>query len=90
MENLIFSLNATMPIFFLMLLGVFFRKIGILEENMVNGLNQFVFKVTLPVLLFGDLAKQDFSKEWKICIFLFCCYDFKHYTSSMYFHNSSK
>ena len=50
MENLIFSLNATMPIFFLMLLGVFFRKIGILEENMVNGLNQFVFKVTLPVL----------------------------------------
>ena len=88
MENLIFSLNATMPIFFLMLLGVFFRKIGILEENMVNGLNQFVFKVTLPVLLFGDLAKQDFSKAWN-GKFVFC-YDGKHDTSSMYFHNSSK
>ena len=72
MENLIFSLNATMPIFFLMLLGVFFRKIGILEENMVNGLNQFVFKVTLPVLLFGDLAKQDFSKAWNGKFVFFC------------------
>lgn len=72
MENLIFSLNATMPIFFLMLLGVFFRKIGILEENMVNGLNQFVFKVTLPVLLFGDLAKQDFSNAWNGKFVFFC------------------
>ena len=64
MDNLIFSLNATIPIFLLMVLGVFFRKVGLLKENMINGLNQFVFKATLPVLLFGDLAKQDFSKAW--------------------------
>ena len=28
MENLIFSLNATIPIFLMMVLGVFFRKTG--------------------------------------------------------------
>ena len=33
MENLIFSLNATMPIFLLMLLGLFFRKIGWIDED---------------------------------------------------------
>ena len=44
MENLIFSLNATIPIFLMMVLGVFFRKTGLLKENMINGLNQFVFK----------------------------------------------
>ena len=55
MENLIFSLNGTMPIFLMMVLGIFFRKTGILKENMIDGLNQFVFKVALPVLLFGDL-----------------------------------
>lgn len=72
MENLMFSLNATMPIFLLMLLGVFFRKTGLLKENMINGLNQFVFKATLPALLFGDLAKQDFAKAWNGKFVAYC------------------
>lgn len=72
MENLIFSLNATVPIFLLMVLGVFFRKTNLLKENMIDGLNQFVFKVTLPVLLFGDLAKQDFAKVWDGKFVAFC------------------
>ena len=52
MEHLIFSLNATMPIFFLMVLGACFRKAGIMEGVFVDRVNQFVFKVALPVLLF--------------------------------------
>ena len=72
MENLIFSLNATIPIFLMMVLGVFFRKTGLLKENMINGLNQFVFKATLPVLLFGDLAKQDFAEAWNGKFVAFC------------------
>ena len=72
MENLIFSLNATIPIFLMMVLGEFFRKTGLLKENMINGLNQFVFKATLPVLLFGDLAKQDFAEAWNGKFVAFC------------------
>ena len=72
MENLIFSLNAPIPIFLMMVLGVFFRKTGLLKENMINGLNQFVFKATLPVLLFGDLAKQDFAEAWNGKFVAFC------------------
>lgn len=72
MENLIFSLNATIPIFLLMVLGVFFRKTGLFQENMINGINQFVFKVTLPILLFGDLAKQDFAQAWNGKFVAFC------------------
>lgn len=72
MENLIFSLNATIPIFLLMVLGVFFRKVGLLKENMIGGLNQFVFKAALPTLLFGDLAKQDFAKAWNGKFVVFC------------------
>ena len=72
MENLIFSLNGTMPIFLMMVLGIFFRKTGILKENMIDGLNQFVFKVALPVLLFGDLSKQDFAEAWNGKFVLFC------------------
>ncbi len=72
MENLIFSLNATIPIFLLMVLGMFFKKTGLLKEDLVNGLNQFVFKATLPVLLFGDLAQQDFAKAWNGKFVAFC------------------
>ena len=72
MENLIFSLNATMPVFLMMVLGMLFRKTGILKENMIDGLNQFVFKIALPVLWFGDLAKQDFAQAWDGKFVAFC------------------
>ena len=35
MENLIFSLNATLPIFLTMILGGFFRKVGIMDSAFV-------------------------------------------------------
>ena len=47
MENLIFSLNATVPIFTLMVLGYLFRKIGLIDEKAAAWMNKFVFKVAL-------------------------------------------
>lgn len=64
MSNLIFSLNAAMPIFLTMILGLFFRKVGILDESFTSKMNKFVFKIALPVLLFQDLSDSDFSAVW--------------------------
>ncbi|MCR5101772.1 MAG: AEC family transporter [Butyrivibrio sp.] len=64
MENFIFSINATLPIFILMVLGYIFRKIGFLNEEFTASLNKFVFKIALPVLVFEDLATQDFKSAW--------------------------
>ena len=72
MENLIFSLNATIPIFILMVLGVLFRKVGLMDGPFVDRMNQFVFKAALPVLLFEDLANSDFSHVWDTRFVLFC------------------
>lgn len=72
MENLIFSLNATIPIFILMALGVLFRKAGLMDGPFVDRMNQFVFKAALPVLLFEDLANSDFSHVWDTRFVLFC------------------
>ena len=44
-ENLIFSLNATVPVFLMMLLGVFFRKLGWIDDIFASKMNQFVFRV---------------------------------------------
>lgn len=58
MENLIFSLNATNPIFLLMVFGYILQQIHFLDASFVKTLNSFNFKVTLPFLLFRDIASS--------------------------------
>ena len=72
MENLMFCLNATGPIFLMMVFGLFLRKVGILDEDFANRMNKFVFKIPLPFLLFSDLAAVDFSRVWNIKFIVFC------------------
>lgn len=72
MENLVFSLNATVPIFLMMVLGMLFRKFGWMDEEFAAKMNKFVFLIPLPVLLFGDLAKVDFKEVWNIKFVIFC------------------
>ena len=52
MENLLFCLNATVPIFLTMMLGCLFKKIGWIDELFTKRLNKFVFQVALPALQF--------------------------------------
>ena len=49
MENLVFSLNATVPVFLMMVLGLLFKKIGFIGEELADQMNKFVFLVPLPV-----------------------------------------
>lgn len=72
MENLIFCLNATIPVFLLMLLGLFFRTIGAFNEDFVSTMNTFVFKFALPMVLFQELSTQDFATVWDGRFVLFC------------------
>ncbi|MEE1086409.1 MAG: AEC family transporter [Schaedlerella sp.] len=72
MENLIFSLNATVPVFLLMLLGLLFRKIGWIDEVFALKMNRFVFLVPLPVKVFQDLAAVEFEEAWNAKFVIFC------------------
>lgn len=72
MENLIFSLNATVPIFLLMVLGFLFHKLGWIDDVFASKMNKFVFTVPLPVLVFKDLAEVDFRQAWDGRFVLFC------------------
>lgn len=72
MENLIFSLNATVPIFLLMVLGSFLKKIQWIDDDFADKMNKFVFHVPLPLVLFNDLATVDFKKAWDTRFVLFC------------------
>ena len=72
MENLIFSLNATVPVFLMMILGLAFRKLGWIDDVFASKMNKFVFLVPLPVLVFEDLATVDFAEVWDLKFVLFC------------------
>lgn len=72
MDNLIFSLNATVPIFILMLLGLLLKYIGWIDDIFAEKMNRFVFLAPLPVLVFNDLATVDFSQVWDTRFVLFC------------------
>lgn len=72
MENLIFSLNASLPIFLVMACGYFFRQIGWMDEPFAAKMNTFVFKISLPAMLFKDLAVIDCREAWDTKFVLFC------------------
>lgn len=71
-ESLLFSLNSTMPLFFVMLLGYALRRCGFLTDEFVSVGNKFVFHIALPVQLFRDLALTDLRASFDAGYVLFC------------------
>ena len=72
MEQLLFSLNATIPVFLVMVIGYLLKRLRMLDEPFVKTLNSFNYKITLPVLLFCDIAKSDFYSVWDTKYVLYC------------------
>ncbi|MCR4861868.1 MAG: AEC family transporter [Ruminococcus sp.] len=72
MDNLIFSLNATVPVFLIMVFGWFVKKWGLLDDHSTAQINKFVFRTMLPALLFMDLSEADFREVWDTKFVLFC------------------
>ena len=72
LSNLVFCLNATIPIFLMMVVGYILKKIKFVDDASVSVMNRLVFKLFLPALLFSDLATQDFINIWDGRFVAFC------------------
>lgn len=72
MENFIFSLNATIPVFLIIVLGYVLKQIGMLDDHFVTVLNKFNFHVSLPILLFKDISSADLTQMFDGKYLLFC------------------
>lgn len=72
MNNFIFSLNVTFPIFIIILFGGFFKRIGLLTDSFCAVADRFVFKVALPVQLFQDIATMNIRADFSGRFVLFC------------------
>jgi hypothetical protein len=72
MSDFIFSINVTLPIFLVMVIGWVLRRIGMLDEHFVTVANKFNFKVTLPFMLFRDIAAVEIREVFDLKFVLFC------------------
>jgi hypothetical protein len=61
-ENIIFTGNVVAPVFFLVALGYFVKRINVINENFVDVTSRFVYSVSLPALVFINIAEIDLSE----------------------------
>lgn len=64
MENLILSLNTVVPLFLLMMLGYFLKRIKLMPENILTQLNKLVFNVFLAASLFYNIYTTKLEDAW--------------------------
>lgn len=72
LDNFIFSLNSTLPVFLVIVVGKMLNKWGLFPEDFASMTDKFVFKAALPVLLFRDISSMDFKQDFDVKFVLFC------------------
>jgi len=60
--DLIFSFNAVIPIFLIMLLGIVIKRLNIIDAFATKQMNSLLFKIVLPIMLFNTVHGSDYSQ----------------------------
>ena len=61
MRNLLFTLNAILPIILPIVLGYLLKRLHFFKEDFLKEANKLVFKISIPILLFSNLYLADLS-----------------------------
>lgn len=61
-KDLIFILNIVFPVFLLVILGIVLKLTKIVDDNFVKITSTFVFKISLPILVFLKLYNVDLER----------------------------
>lgn len=72
MENLIYSLNATIPVFLVIVAGYLLKQAGWVNEGFIKTANKINFHITLPALLLQDMVNNHFLQKFEPGYVLYC------------------
>ena len=61
-DNIIFTGNVVVPVFLLIAIGYFVKRINVINENFVDVTSKFVYSVSLPALVFVNIAAIDLTE----------------------------
>jgi hypothetical protein len=72
-DNIIFTGNVVAPVFLLVALGYFVKRINVINENFVDVTSKFVFTVSLPALIFISISEIDLRTaiDFKLIIYIY-------------------
>lgn len=90
LNQLQFSLSITGPICLMLVLGIVFKRIGLINENFIDIGSKLVFKVTLPTMLFLSIVVSEpdyysasgfiaFGVVSSVIFFILCSLLVKHF-----------
>lgn len=71
MESMIVALNAVTPLTLVIILGAVLRKIGLVDQTVISGIDRINFRVLLPVLLFNSLYTADIKTDFDLKFIIF-------------------
>lgn len=80
MENFIFSLEAIIPMFLMISLGILIRKTKLLNKEEIGKVNRLVFRIFLPLSMFKNIYEADLKSAIShelilfVLIGIFCVY----------------
>lgn len=64
MDSLIYSLNATVPVFLVIVIGYLLNRGKMFNEGFIAAANKFTFRVCLPVMIFIDMANSNITGDF--------------------------
>jgi len=73
LENFLLAVRIVMPLFLLMAVGFAVRFFGLIDKRAADGINDAVFRVFLPVMLFKNLYETSIGDafSWKLVVFAY-------------------
>lgn len=72
MNDFIFSLNSTIPIFLVMVFGWWLMQKGLFTKEFTTVADRYVFSVGIPFMLFHDIATADIREMFDVRFVIFC------------------
>ena len=70
MEAFLFSANAVLPVFAVMLLGYLLRRFGVIDEAFTATATRLMFRAALPCMLFLDVMEGDITHTFDAALLL--------------------
>ena len=73
MQQFILTLTTVAPVFLICFLGIFLRKIHLIDDDFVHASSKLVFTVALPALIFVKLSSVDFAQIFNLKLIIYIC-----------------
>ena len=71
LESFVFSLSVTSPIFIVLLMGVYLKRINFINDEFIDVSSKIVFNIALPLLLFFTIVKTPLSEVNNLPLILY-------------------